>query len=265
MPAIQPALLRRQAALLAEQANEAKGFVRSLHHLLEYYADRARRPGQSGKPSPLLTAYHVRPPVLRQILQELEPIASQQPEIALELCDALWAEPYLEFRTLAISLLGKISPDPDEPLFERVQAWIQPSLERDLTQMVLNVGCVGLRREKTEDYLSMVERWLSHSLPFYQQAGLQALLPVVEDPLFDNLPVVFRLLSPMALASSPALRADIVEIFRLLARRSPNETAFFLRQGLKNPEQRDIPFLIRQCLSEFPTEQQESLRQAIRI
>ena len=75
--------------------------MRSLHHLLDFYADRARRPGQSGKPAPLIDAYKVHPPVLRHILQELIPLAAENPDAGLALCDALWEQPYLEFRLLA--------------------------------------------------------------------------------------------------------------------------------------------------------------------
>jgi hypothetical protein len=59
MPAIQPARLRQQAALMVEHFDQPAAFVRSLHHLLEYYADRAHRPGQAGKPPALLAAYNV--------------------------------------------------------------------------------------------------------------------------------------------------------------------------------------------------------------
>ena len=65
MPAIQPARLKQQAVLLAQQFDNPVAYVRSLHHLLDFYADRAHRPGQSGKPAPLTSAYRVHPPVLR--------------------------------------------------------------------------------------------------------------------------------------------------------------------------------------------------------
>ena len=50
MPAIQPVRLKRQSALLVEQFNNPAAFIRSLHHLLEFYADRVHRPGQAGEP-----------------------------------------------------------------------------------------------------------------------------------------------------------------------------------------------------------------------
>ncbi len=232
MPAIQPAILRQQAVLLAEYFSEPKAFVRSLHHLLEYYSDRARRPGQSGLPPPLMPSYHVRPPVLRQVLLEIEVYVQDDPEAALRLCDTLWEEPFLEFRLLAISLLGKVSVQPPGPVIER--------------------GCKTLRSEQPDQYLEVIENWLSQTKNYSRQVGLQALVPLVQNPEFSNLPIVFRLIQPLILVISPALREDIVDIVRALTRRSPQESAYFLRQNLSHPDQKDVPFLIRKCAPDFP-------------
>ena len=71
MPAINPARLKQQAALLADHFDSPAAFVRSLHHLLDYYSERVQRTGQAGVMPTLLPAYRVRPQVLRLVLQEL--------------------------------------------------------------------------------------------------------------------------------------------------------------------------------------------------
>jgi hypothetical protein len=263
MPAIQPAILRQQAVLLAEYFDEPNAFVRSFHHLLEYYSDRARRPGQSGLPPPLMPSYHVRPPVLRQVLLELEIHVQDNPEAALRLCDTLWEEPFLEFRLLAISLLGKVSVQPPGPVIERLQTWMLSSLERRLVEELLEEGCKTLRSEQPDQYLDVIENWLSQTKNYSRQVGLQALVPLVKNPEFNNLPIVFRLIQPLILVISPALREDIVDIVRALTRRSPQESAYFLRQNLSHPEQKDIPFLIRKCAPEFPERIRRNLLDSI--
>ena len=52
---------------------------------------------------------------------ELAPLVTSRPGEALSLCDALWEEPYLEFRLLAASILGLIPADPPDPIFIRVE------------------------------------------------------------------------------------------------------------------------------------------------
>ncbi len=137
VPAIQPAVLKQQAALLAEHYYDPSAYIRSLHFLLDYYADRTRQPTVSGKPTPVLPAYRVHPPILRALLQELNPLINENPDQGLQLCDALWEVPYLEFKQLAALLLGQLPTDPPEPLVDRIVSWLTPDLESYLIKFVM--------------------------------------------------------------------------------------------------------------------------------
>jgi len=105
MPAIQPARLKIQAAQLAEKFTDPPAFTLGLNELLEFYADRTYRPGQASDPQPLLKAYNVPTPVLRQVSKELSKFIVANQDAALALCDALWSKPVLEFRLLAAMVL----------------------------------------------------------------------------------------------------------------------------------------------------------------
>lgn len=264
MPAIQPARLKQQAVLLTGHFDNPPAFVRSLHHLLEFYADRARRPGQAGKPDPMITAYHVRPPVLRQILLELTLLAAVDPRSAFKLCDALWDEPYLEFRLLAAMLLGQIPTTETETVFRRIHAWIRPELEDYLINAVLTYGLVYLREHEPDAMIWLIQNWLASEDKFSKYLGLRALITIVEDPNFENLPVFFRMIQPLARTADPFLRQDLLDVLTVLAHRSPTETAYFLRQTLEMSNATDTPWLIRQCLREFPPEIQTNLRTTVR-
>jgi hypothetical protein len=264
MPAITLARLRQQAALVVGNFDQPAAFVRSLHHLLEFYADRTQRPGQAGEPPPLLEAYRVPPPVLRQILLELTPWAQEQPETALELCDALWAVEIVEFRLLAASLLGIIPTPSPAPILERVEGWCQAKAEERLIHALLHDGLSRLRKSAPEHLLNRVEIWLEDPDPFKQQLGLRSLVPILSAGNYQNLPVFFRLLSRIVRIVPARLRPDLQDAVRALARHSPKETAFFLRQMAESPNSPDAAWLIRHCLSEFPPEIQPALRAAAR-
>ncbi|MCZ7551119.1 MAG: hypothetical protein B6D39_02815 [Anaerolineae bacterium UTCFX2] len=264
MPAIQPALLRQQAAELAEHFADPPVFIRSLHHLLGFYADRARHPGQSGAPPPIITAYKVRPPVLRMILQQLIPLAIEEPRAGLALCDSLWAEPYLEPRLLAAMLLGQIPAEPPAQILERILAWLAPNLEFFLIDAVMKNSFVRLQKEQPRSIVRLIQDWLALKDPFYKQLGLRALLPLIENPEFQNMPVFFRLIQPLTSQTPSVLRPDLLDVLVALARRSPQETGFFLQQTLNMPDSEDTAWLIRQSLDEFPPELQQTLRAAER-
>jgi hypothetical protein len=264
VPAIQPTRLKQQSAQLAEFFTRPPSFVRGLHNLLSLYAERASREGQSGTPAPLLTAYKVHPPVLRQVIQDITPLATQDPAAGFELCDALWKEPVFEFRQMACTLLGQLpSPEPD-PVLQRVEGWIKPDLESHLINAVLAQGLVTVRKQHPQAIFQLIEKWLDRSNIFFQQIGLRALLPLAQDPQNDNLPVFFRLIHPLVRNAPSGLRPDLLDVLSQLARRSPKETAYFLRQTLNLPNSPDTPWIIRQLLSEFPGEIQTNLRSAMR-
>lgn len=264
MPAIQPAHLKQQAALLAEHFDNPAAYVRSLHYLLDFYAERARRSGQSGKPGPMINAYNVRTPVLRLILSEILPLALENPEAGLRLCDAFWEQPYLEFRVLAALLLGQLPSDPPEAILSRVRSWLTTDLEEYLVTALLRHALARLRQENPQYLVQLIQEWVDSSQAFYQQLALRALLPLIQDPDFENLPAFFRMLQPLVRAAPVTLRPDLLDVLAALTQRSPQETAYFLRQTLETPKAIDTPWLIRQSLHEFPKDMQENLRRTLR-
>jgi hypothetical protein len=264
MPAIQPAILRQQAALLAEHFFKPSAYIRSLHHLLEFYADHTRRPGKVGEPNPLLASHHVHPAVLRQVLVEIEPLAIDHPDEGFLLCDALWAEEYWEFRWLASALLGKISPTPSFPIIDRINLWVKTFPERRVYEVIIEQGCTRLQNENIEVYLNLLGVWLSSSDIRLKQVGLCGLRPLVRDQSFENLPIVYQYLQPLVLMVHASLRSDVVYLLKALVYRSPNESAYFFRQSLSFPEHRDVPYFIRQTLENFPPDIQENLRIELR-
>ena len=265
MPAILLAKLKIQAAHLAEKFDRPEKFVRELHALCDIYAERTRRPGQAGEPAPLLSTYKLPGPVLRQVLKETTPYLRSERQAALRLADALWAEPYLEFRLLAASVLGSISPQPVETLLERVQAWTKPSLDDRLLTALISDGLARVRAEDTALYLDLIKSWLESREVFSQRLGLRALLFLLKSSSFENMPLAMRLLAPVVRAAPSRLKPDLLDLIQALAQRSPRETAFFLRQNLavKN-DNPGTPWLIRNSLRYFPLEMQSSLRQALR-
>jgi hypothetical protein len=206
----------------------------------------------------------MRPPVLRALLQELLDSTQDNPATALELCDALWNEDYLEFRQLAAMLLGQIPPAAQDAVIERLQTWIGPTLERHLIELLLSTGVERLHHEQPRALLNLISAWLDSSDPFFQQLGLHALLPLVHDPSFENTPVFYRMVQPFTRSAPAGLRPDVLDVVEALAQRAPQETAYFLRQVLAHPNAPDTPWLIRQSLHAFPEDSAEVLRQAVR-
>lgn len=264
MPAINPARLKAQTAQLVENFGQPQRFVQAFHDLLEFYADRTYRPGQSGEPPPLLASYHVPAPVIRLALRAITPLAEQDALGAYALADTLWAEPNFEFRLVAAGLLGKIPAEPYEPLLERVKSWTNACHEERLLTTLVTSGLSRLMLENPRAYLEVMRAWLEDEEAHQKQLGLRAMLALLEDSNFENIPLLFRLLAPLARAGPGQLRPDLLAVMRALARRSPQETAFFLKENLAREANAGVAWLARNSLKHFPAESQDSLRRALR-
>jgi hypothetical protein len=264
MPAIQPARLKKQAADLAETFNQPAVFVRGLHVLLDLYTDHTHRAGQSGEPAPLIGVYNAPPPVMRQVWFELNRMLKTHPEAIYPLCDALWSQANLDLKLLASQLLSLCPEEKPEPVIERMQTWISTGLDKRLLDALLEYGLMKIERQAPERVMQLVADWLSSPEMSIQQAGLRALPAMIKSMGSQSLPGIFRQMSPFARIAPSRLRPDIVAVLAALAQASPSETAYFLRQNLSSPENKDTAWLVRQVLGEFPEETRAGLRQAMK-
>lgn len=264
MPAIQLTRLKQQSALIATSFDRPQAFISGFHAVLNFYADRTFRPGQSGTPSTLLPAYNVPKPVLRQVVSELAPLIQQDPQKALTLCDALWEQDNYECKLLAASILSYLPFDQTEAVIERAQAWLPREIEPRLIHTFFDQSLEKLRTLQVEEFQAAADRWLDSSNLNEKKLGLRALLALAEDDQFHNLPYVLKKISPFVKNAHPRLRATLVEVVRACARRSPGETAYFLKQTLIMPENPTTAWVARQVLKEFPAEIEQGLREALR-
>jgi hypothetical protein len=264
MPAIELSRLKLQAAQLAENFHDPAAYIRACEDLFEFYADRTHRPGEAGSPPPIIPTYKVPGPVLRRILLELDPPAQKDTAGALALADAFWEKGVLEFRLMASNVLGMITPEDPQPILNRVESWNAANQEDALLAAIADKGLARLRTESRELFIEQLEDWLSSVELAMQKLGLQALLALVDKPRFQNLPVAFRLIAPLIQEAPRELRPYMLDILRPLAHRSPQETAYFLRQAVTQGRAPTALWLARHALDFFPEDNRQKLRETLR-
>ena len=89
-------------------------------------------------------------------------------------------------------------------------------------------------------------------------------LAPVEDPDFVNLPVIFRMISPLLLNVDLITDIDFRVAIGALAKRSPQETAYFLKQVMSRSTHDGLDVLTRKILGNFPIQYQEDMRLYLR-
>jgi hypothetical protein len=264
VPAVELNHLREQIARVVAVFDHAGDFRRALTSLLELYTNHAYRAGQEVPTRPLLPSYHLPPLVIRQVEIGLVGATHRDPLSALLNSDALWSGEYLELRSLAALMLGQVHLSQAEGVLERLHSWAVPDANRQALELLLTLGTFRLRREGPDALIDLVREWAADPRPEVQAIGLKALLPLVGDEEFHNLPPVFNVLSPVLQNPSQQLYNDIQEVLASLIRRAPSEAAFFIRQmsgGSRNP---DLARLCRRVVPLFPEDFQAALRTTLR-
>jgi hypothetical protein len=263
MPAIDLARLRKQANRLADFFLLPEDFLKHLRETLDFYVNRTLRKKEDIAPGSNLPTYRTPPVVMRQIENAIGPIATENPHHALELADLLWDEGYTETRLLAAFLLGRIPPE-EERLLARLTAWTQQVLDPSVRAALLTTSLASMRTETPDEFLVVVGEWLHPARQRYWSNGIQALLPMITDHSFENMPPIFELVRPVIEAAPGVLQSDLADLINALYQDSPSETEFYLREILETSPNPLTVITLRRILKEFPPELQAGLRELVR-
>jgi len=263
MPAINLARLKTQAARLSEKFSQPEDFIHDLNELLGFYTNRTIRVTQIAQRLSLPT-YRVPAPVLRQIQAELVPLADSRATEAIALTDALWKAGSLESRLLAANLLGRISPAQAIPALSHLPDWLAQSTDKEIRTALLTDAFARLRRENPEALFILLEDWLKSPRYSLQVWGLRALISLLTDPHFENLPAVFRILKPAIRSAGPVTQLELQACLDTLGQVSLTETLAFLHEIIgDNP----APLMLRtlhRILAGLSPELQSGLREMLR-
>jgi hypothetical protein len=236
MPAVSLNRLKTQIAGLAWKFTSPDDFRRAVRDLFELYADRAYRAGEVVQAERKALAYHSPPLVLRQLELELARHIQENPEAALSAADALWQDEYLELRLVAAFLLGQAPVDNPQPVLKRLIDWCQAKEDRQALDGLLDRGSERLRREQPERWFELIQDWLNQGGPSMTAWRCAPCCPPCATGSSRIFPPIYQVIGPLLSAPTAAVQSNLFEVLKALARRSPVETAYFLRQAVSlNP------------------------------
>ncbi len=264
MPAINPAQLRIKAASLSEKYDQPRQFVKDVHDLLSFYADRVHQPGESGAPPPAIDSYHVAPQVLRILERELKEVMEEHPAEGLLLADQLWEEEWLETRLLACGLLSLAGASLSEEILSRVRSWMWECQDDILLKALLDRALSSIRTHEVTAYYSLLDDMQGKQEENTERITLHLLLPLVDDPSFQDLPTVLKYLKPIINSESQDALSDLARLIRRMARRSEQEMMIFLLHQIPTAPHPKIQRAIRRSLPAFSPASQKRLKEAIR-
>jgi hypothetical protein len=263
MPAVNLSRLRIQSAKLIDLFDNPDAFLQELHNLFEHYADRTLRSGAIISPIIVLPSFHVPQSVIRHLQMEIGARAQIDPGRTLSLADKLWLDGYYESRLLAAFLLGRIPPNNDSYL-ERLNEWVSETREPNINKVLLTTSMTRIRQETPEIYFKLLEDWAHPSHKKMWSSAINALLPLLKDTKFHNLPTVFKLIRPIIESAPTTMQNDLSILISTLYNASPIETTYFLRQLITLSTKPQTSMNMRRILPSLPLQLQEELRETVR-
>ncbi len=263
MPAIDLARLRKQANRLADFFFLPDEFMKHLREMLEFYVNHTLRTVENVAPGSNLKTYRTPTAVITQIENELRAAAEANPEFALELADALWDEGALETRLLAAYLLGRIPPH-EERLLPRLTVWSRQVRDPHVRSALLSTSLTRMRKETPEQFLNLVREYLHPARTASWSNGMQALLPMIADTSYANLPPILDIVEPIIEEAPAVLQNELTDLIVALYRASSSETTFMLKHILSNTENPMTVVTMRRIVTSFPPLLQNELRDLLR-
>jgi hypothetical protein len=260
MPAIQMTRLRIQVARLLDHFDQPESFARTLADLLDFYSDRARRPGRLVMLGPVQKQYRVHPAVLKQITDDLAPLCRERPEAATILADYLWHDNYYEPRLLAAGILALLPENETERISERLLKWATPAEDHLLIDALLNKASDQLMHTNSRVFRKIISTWLKDKSIQQQSIGLRALVLYIQRIPPDLFPDVFQLITPLPVKPVSYLLKDLEALIAVLYERSPGETLFYLEELAAKRQTPDLQRLLRGCVTIVSEADREKVR-----
>ncbi len=265
MPAIEFSRLRTKIELLGKVYHQPGQFLKDLQDLYFFYSDLTFQAGRSNAANVnALQTYRTPVIINRELERLLRPRALAEPEDTLNIIDILWQTKFLEPCQLAAGLLGSLPIKYADAVIERIQTWSLAGEKTELLDMLHIKATESIRRESPSLWIATLRTWVESKDPALQKFGVLGLMPLLNDPDQDNLPIIFDFLQPVIAKTDPHLAVTLLLIIETLAKKSESETVYLLKQIIKESANPDLPRFIRRALPAFSESAQLSLKNCLR-
>ena len=265
MAAIDLTRLRKQIEGLKEVFSQPAEFRQRLHDTLQFYHRYAHRQHKDAVPVSFMRTYDLPEQILPQIAYGLSLKARQDARETLAVVDELWQDEHYEARDLATYLLGQVPLTARADVYERIRQWSSVPMDRAVVSSVFSKGSQLLRSEDPKGWTEFVGSLLASPLERLQNHGLYALSLLVEQSHTDQFPQFFRWIRPFLQSDQALIQPNLSKVIAALARRSPAETAYILKEVMSDTDGSGIEQRVRSYLPFFDEKVSEGLQASIRI
>jgi hypothetical protein len=177
--------------------------------------------------------------------------------------DQLWTDKYLEIKHLAAILIGLIPASLEDEILARMSRWGKSTPERSILDILFRDGTRQLRKSASTKWIHTIDSWVQSNSPRDLTSSIRALISLVRDPEFENLPVVYNMFSNLTSSFLSFPERDFQDLLLALFEREPKETLFFLKQLLTIGIPEQLIYSIRRLIPDLPKDVQARVRMMI--
>lgn len=266
MAAIDLTRLNQQIAGLVDFYLDPPVFQARLHALLDFYHRYSHRKQRDSIPSTFMRVYDLPPQVIPQIEAGLKALpAAANPSATFALADHLWQDDYFEARDLAVFLLGKLPITEEDALLDWIFARLQQPLDRAVAQALLCKASATIQAQHPQGWDNLIWRLLQEPNTRLNNFGLLALILSIPQKSLTEFPAIYRSIRPFLQAYSDDLEVNLSRVVALLAQRSPEETAYLLKEVLADTSGKTLEQRVRSYLGFFDDDLKASLQSALNL
>jgi len=263
MPPIDPAVLRARTAALPGRFLDAEAVAALVRRLLDEYADRTHRASPQLTSSAVANAYKAPAPVVRAIVNALRLPARADPPAALRAVAAIWAGGSREERRIAAELLGQVALAAPAETLARIETWAPQIESAETAEALAELGLGPLMLADPPQYLEHARRWAHSPVRWVRRLALAALLPLVKDRQWDNVPGALAVLRPVMTEADAEVRRAAAGVLEKLGPKSPAEVSRFLREQAVRANS-NTRWIIRNALAGVPDADQAEIIKLLR-
>jgi hypothetical protein len=259
MPAIQPEHLQRQINDVLELAQDPASFIRGCMNLLDYYADRTKRPRGSATKVEIARILRVPRPVMRTLCLQIQQSERGGPEQWLMIGRGLWDKAIREARQVASCTLAK-SPGDSVPI--EAEEWAARCEDDEALKELARMGMKPWRAQNLDRFYEVTGKWLCDSRLRLRHLGILALHGRSQDQDFKELPRILRQMEGLSSQVRGSSQRSLNALVRDLARISPPEVAKYLIDEV-HAQVSGAGRLTRAAIPVFPERLQKELLRAL--
>ncbi|MBI9046174.1 MAG: hypothetical protein JEZ06_16900 [Anaerolineaceae bacterium] len=197
----------------------------------------------------------------------IKPLILENPLAAFRLSDELWKDDVYEVKKVSAIILGHIPACFKDEIMHRLitRTSVDTGLPSNSDQDILfEFGTLALRREHPDELIVLFKSWIRKDENKIHLLVLNAIAPIIQDQQFNNLPPIIDIMADYLKTIHSGINNELTNVFKVLAIRTPIETAYILNQAIILHPSPILFRLTRQILPLFEQSTQDKLRKTLK-